>query len=267
MTKNNLFQTVSIIMLLIITLSCVSENHEIIKDEDGNVRLKCELKNGIRHGKCYHYYPSGAVQVISNWVEGVKDGESIEYFENGKIKETAMWEDDKLHGELLRYSDNGYIHNIMGFVSGRPHGLWQQYSSGHPRRATQYVLVKEDQSYANQWWTYDFFGDVKKEQSHYYSIYSEIGDSIKVGETGEFIIKLEAPLLGEYMKLVTGDFDKRFNPIDPAKLDTIDCVGFECTVKFKFDEKGVHFVQGIILDGGIGEDVREIYFMRAALVY
>ena len=95
MTKNNLFQTVSIIMLLIITLSCVSENHEIIKDEDGNVRLKCELKNGIRHGKCYHYYPSGAVQVISNWVEGVKDGESIEYFENGKIKERGT------HKQLL----------------------------------------------------------------------------------------------------------------------------------------------------------------------
>ena len=265
MTKNSLYQTVSVIVFILIH-SCVSENREIFRDENGNIFLKCELKNGERDGKCVEYYPNGAIQVISNWVAGVQNGQRIEYFENGNIKETSMWEDGKAEGECLEYSNGGYIHKIKHYTEGKPDGLWVQYYEGFPIRAMQYVIVKDYQDYLNQWWTYDYFGDVKKEESHYYSIYSEKGDSIKVGETGELKIKLEAPMFGGYMKIVSGDFDNKFNPRDPTKLDTINCVGFEGTVQYKFDENGTNFIQGIILDGK-EEEGRRIYFIRTIEVY
>ena len=84
---------------------------------------------------------------------------------------------------------------------------------------------------------------------------------------------------GGYMKLVTGDFDRKFNPIDSAKLDTMNCVGFEGIVKYKFDETGTKFIQGIILDckeekrydkeKGEYKNIscREIYFMKSLEVY
>jgi hypothetical protein len=72
--------------------------------------------------------------------------------------------------------------------------------------------------------------------------------------------------------------ETKFNPKNINKLDTINCVGFECTVKYKFEEKGIQFVQGIILDckeeKGYNEKgeyteyhQHEIYFVKAFEVY
>jgi hypothetical protein len=230
------------------------------------------------HGKCYEYYPNGATKSISNWVEGIRDGEAIKYFENGKTKETSMWKDGKLEGEHIEYLDNGYVYEMGQFTEGKQSGLWVKFIEGMPIRTIQYVVAKDHDNYANQWWIYDYFGDVKKEESHYYSIYSEKGDSIKVGESGEIKVKLETPCFGGYMKLVTGEFDRKFNPKDSTQLDTLNCIGFEGTIRFKFDERGFQKIQGIILDGKEekrhdekGEYTRtyqrEIFFMRTFEVY
>jgi len=278
MKKNSLYKIIRFFLILILIHSCTSNNQEVIKNENGNICMKCELKNGVRNGKCYEYYPNGDIYVISSWIAGVQNGKKIVYFENGTIKETSIWEDGNLEGEVIEYSGKGYVHKVKQYMNGKPDGLWIHFFEGYPMRAMQYVIVKDYQEYLNQWWVYDYFGDVKKEESHYYSIYSEKGDSIKAGVAGVLKVKLEAPVFGGYMKLVTGNFDNKFNPIDATKLDTINCVGFEGTVKYKFDEIGTHFVQGIILDAkkGKGYDEkgeytetkqREIYFIRTIEVY
>jgi len=259
--------------------SCISENQEILKDENGKICLKCDLKNGIRDGKCIQYYPNGTIKSISNWFTGVQNGELIEYFENGRVFQTSMWVDGKLEGECVEYSKGGYIHKVKQYTDGRPKGLWVQFYEGYPMQAIQYVVVRDQTHHMNQWWVYDILGDVQKEASHYFSIYSEKGDSIKVGESGVIIVKLEAPKYGGYMKLVVGDFDGQFNPINPSQLDTINCVGFEGTVNYKFDEKGQKVIQGIILDGikdnryyekekkHYTDRYREIFFARTIEVY
>ena len=190
-----------------------------------------------------------------------------------------MWEDGKLEGESVEYSNGGYIHKVKQYTDGRPKGLWIQFYEGYPMQAIQYVIVGDRTHHMNQWWVYDILGDVQKEKSHYFSIYSEKGDSIKVGEAGVLKVKLEAPIFGGYMKLVVGDFDGQFNPIDPTKLDTINCAGFEGAIKYQFHEKGEKIIQGIILDG-IKENVydekgkkhhtnryKEIFFARTIKVY
>ena len=247
--KNVLYQLISVFIILIFLYSCVSENQEIVRDKNGNICSKCELKNGMKHGKCYEYYPNGSIKSTSNWKADVQDGELIEYFENGKIHQTSMWKDDKLDGEVVEYSNGGYIHKVKQYTEGKPSGLWVQFYQGIPMHTVQYIVIKDKQQYVNQYWMYDYFGNVKKEESHYFSIYSEKGDSVKVGEEGEIKVKLEAPMFGGYMKLVLGDFDGKFNPKDVTKLDTIECVGFEGTVKYKFDEVGYQFIDGVILDG------------------
>lgn len=279
MSKNNLYQIIYIVMALIITYSCVSDNVEIVKDKNGKISFKCELENGLREGKGYEYYPDGTIRTVSNWIAGVQNGELIEYFDNGKIQQFSMWKDGKLNGEAVEYSNKGYIHMIKQYTEGIPNGLWIKYYEGVPMHTIQYVVAKDYQQYANQWWVYDWSGNVKKEDSHYYSIFSEKGDSIRVGESGEIKVQLEAPLFGGYMKLVLGDFDSKFNPKDSTKLDTINCVGFEGTVKYKFDQKGLQMIQGVILDckeaNEYDEEMREykkiskreIFFIKMFEVY
>jgi antitoxin component YwqK of YwqJK toxin-antitoxin module len=275
---NKLYQIDKLFFTLILMYSCVSENKEFIKDENGVIILKCELKNGIREGKCYEYYPNGTTKSTSSWIAGVQNGKRIEYFENGSMRETSMWVDGKLDGESLVYSNGEHIHWVRQFMDGKPFGIWIQYSEGFPISSIQYAIVKDERHWMNQWWAYDSFGQVKKEESHYFSIYSEKGDTVKTGESGEIKIKLEASLYNGFMKLVLGDFDSKFNPKNINKLDTINCVGFECTVKYKFEEKGTQFVQGIILDckeekgyNEKGEYTKyhqhEIYFVKAFEVY
>ena len=116
--KNNLY----IIVWIFLIQSCVSENREIVRDENGNIILKCELKNGVRHGKCIDYYPNGTVKGVSNWVAGIMDGKQIVYFENGNVKSTGMWKDDKIDGEHVWYYETGVIECKIFFIKGQGKG-------------------------------------------------------------------------------------------------------------------------------------------------
>ena len=116
----NLGQPAKFFLFLILTHSCVSKNEEIVRDEKGNIIFKYELKNGVRHGKCYQYYLNGTIATISNWVKGVQEGETISYYENGSIKQSSMWKENKANGECIDYYENGTIKVKQYVINDQP---------------------------------------------------------------------------------------------------------------------------------------------------
>jgi len=104
---------VSALICGLMSTSCGSKQ-EIIRDENGNIIAKCELKNGVRHGKCYFYFPNGNIWMTCNLINGVINGESIEYFENGSMKVKSNF----VNGQAIRsefYDENGRLEQIDFF--------------------------------------------------------------------------------------------------------------------------------------------------------
>jgi antitoxin component YwqK of YwqJK toxin-antitoxin module len=117
---------ISFVVLFFIN-SCIFPKYEIVRDENGIVVRKCELKKGVRHGKCYDYYPNGNIRGIINWIDGVHEGETIEYFENGSVKSVSMWKDGKQHGKLVEYFENGKINATSMWKDDKMEGECVEY--------------------------------------------------------------------------------------------------------------------------------------------
>ena len=100
-----------IIGTIIILLSECVNKQEIVRDENGNIIFKCELKNGVRHGKCYHYYSNGNIRMTYNWIKGVINGECSEYFENGNIKVSSYFVNGLLIEEEF-YDEDGRVRQV-----------------------------------------------------------------------------------------------------------------------------------------------------------
>jgi len=104
------------ILICGLMLSNCGTRQEIVRDKNGNVILKCELQNGVRHGMCYHFYPNGAIKEISNFVAGVREGESIEYFENGTLKARSNY----VNGYLIKnevFNEDGRLQEEYHYVT------------------------------------------------------------------------------------------------------------------------------------------------------
>ena len=114
-------------IFLMLIHSCVSENQEITRYENGNIRFKCEIKNGLRNGKSYEYYPNGAIKATSNWIAGLQEGQRIDYFENGNIDRTSTWKNDELDEEFVIYFENGNIDQKSMWKDGKLDGEFVMY--------------------------------------------------------------------------------------------------------------------------------------------
>jgi len=106
---------ISTLICGLIVTSCGSKQ-EIIRDENGNIILKCELKNGVRHGKCYQFYPNGAIKEISSLVAGIREGKSIEYFENGSKKVCSYYVNDFLMQKEV-YDECGRVQEECHYIT------------------------------------------------------------------------------------------------------------------------------------------------------
>jgi len=236
-------------IVLILMHSCASKNQEIVRNETGNVILKCNTKNGVRHGKCYEYYPNGAVKVISSWAAGVRDGESIDYFENGEVYVIMLWKAGKQNGKQVVYFENGNISMTSMWKDGKMDGeCFQYYENGGEQIKSYYI--NDDRMFDE---FYDEEGRVVKEH-HYITINNELrtigvvtydtdnagnypeninfqqtwlawifanNDTIDYGSFVEY--EVDWMCSDDYYVLAyTGNIDHNFNLIDPASMKEVD---------------------------------------------
>ena len=250
MTKENLYQTlIEVFLFLILTHSCISEKREIVRDKNGNIVLKCELKNGVRHGKCFEYYPCGTVIRVSSWVAGLMDGEMIEYFENGqkktvsmwkndkvngenieyfecgKIKETSMWENGKLNGEHVIYFENGGI-KVRSFYINDNRTEVQFYDDENRLLEVYYFMNVNHESILNAAVFYDndnerdYPNNINLDKTVYAEIFS-YQDTIEYGGFAEYELNWICGK-GYYVGAVTGNIDHNFNVVDTTSLIELD---------------------------------------------
>ena len=221
--KSHLYKTVRIFIILILMQSCVSQNKEIIRDENGNIVLMCELKNGVRHGKCYEYYPSGAVNVVSNWVAGVLEGERTYYFETGSVESTGIFKAGERDGELVLYYESGGIKTKMFFIKGRGKGLESFDEAGNLQEISEFIYLN-DKPKLNRKVVYDtdsahiYPRNLNFEETNWAQIEAD-RDTIDYGGFAEYELYW---LSDNYVLAHTGNIDHSFNVVDSTSLKAVD---------------------------------------------
>jgi antitoxin component YwqK of YwqJK toxin-antitoxin module len=95
---------------------------------DGNVKSEYTLKNGKLTGKATSYYPSGKVEVISNFVSDLKQGPSTEYDEDGNISAKYNYYNGELDGEYRTY-ENGKLHLVGKYSNKKKSGPFKVYNA------------------------------------------------------------------------------------------------------------------------------------------
>jgi len=225
MTKSVFCQKVRLFFVLILIHSCISNNQEIARDKNGNIILKCELKNGVRHGNCYQYYPNGAILVIGKWIEGVREGESITYFENGNIQSTSMWKDDKLDGEYFEYFENGGVKETIYYIKGQPRRHEYYDENSRLQKVYDFIIIN-NKSQLNGHVVYDtnnasnYPYNINFQKTMHAQIFAD-RDTIDYGNFAEYEVQWICSN-EHYVSAVTGNIDHHFNVVDSASLKEVD---------------------------------------------
>ncbi len=98
--KNALIVKCSVLILL---FGCEIKQHHITYFENGNIKSKVPIRNGMKEGYATVYYPSG------------------------KIAERGIWSKDKQEGLWKFYYETGVVHADVWFNNGVQHGTATYY--------------------------------------------------------------------------------------------------------------------------------------------
>jgi hypothetical protein len=77
-------------------VALVDNGMNIIKYDNGKVKMQGNSKNGSRDGEWKSFFPNGQLQSDEFFTAGKPDGKVIVYYENGK----KMYEGENSNGEL-----------------------------------------------------------------------------------------------------------------------------------------------------------------------
>jgi len=225
MKRVALYQIVWLVIFLTLMYSCVFKKHEIVRDENGNIILKCNLENGVRHGKCFEYFSNGNVKGVYSWIAGVWDGEAIEYFENGNVKSTSMWKDNQQDGEFIWYYENGNIESKALYVNGQI--IEQEFYDEEGRLIKRgFYIILNRQSKLNGllvFASHDTDGNPDKlnfQESAFAAIFAD-KDTVDYGGFVEYEIEWVCST-EHYAAAFTGIYDHNFNVVDTSTLKEVD---------------------------------------------
>ena len=236
----------SIILFLSLLLISCFKHKMIEKYDNGTIKLKCKIKNGIRDGECLEYYPSGNLKSKSFWKDNKLEGKSFDYFENGQVKEMTEYQNGLAHGADLTYSQDGKISEIGQFYRGKAIGYFARYHQYHLYHIRQYTIVN-DESIVNQYWGFDNCGNLDKSYSKFFSLGADKTDTLKLDEDVTIIIKMDAPyFINGGMKLIIGNYNDFYVLKDSLNVDTIVCKDFYGEYRTKFQKLGKNYIRGIV---------------------
>lgn len=103
-------------------------------------------KNGIRHGLCKKYYPSGKLAEEKEWKDGKMDGTWVQYYPDGKIRLKSAHKNDARIGEFVVYQASGKPLVTGAYKSDTKDGTWKTYS---PKGEVEKEMIFTDGKLAN----------------------------------------------------------------------------------------------------------------------
>ncbi len=82
--------------------------------ENGNIKVRKEMKNNAQHGLYEEFYQDNSVKVITTYVQNKLHGSYTSYYENGNLEINAYFDNDNVVGNYEKYFHNGTL-NIKAF--------------------------------------------------------------------------------------------------------------------------------------------------------
>ena len=86
--------------------------------ENGELKLECTFKDGLKHGKYEQFYENGKVKLETYFEEDKQDGLTKEYHENGVLYIESNWKEGKLDELIKEYNENGELKTATYFKDG-----------------------------------------------------------------------------------------------------------------------------------------------------
>lgn len=77
--------------------------------DDGALRRKYYLLNGVTNGEDTFYYPTGEINKIQQWNQGKLEGSFVIYYKNGNKYITGNYVDGVYNGEYIVSDINGNV--------------------------------------------------------------------------------------------------------------------------------------------------------------
>jgi antitoxin component YwqK of YwqJK toxin-antitoxin module len=74
--------------------------------DNGNLKIKLNIKNGLENGLCYNYYENGNIKEQFSYKDGMFNGEFKEWDKDGNVLAIAYYINNKKEGSWLIYKDN-----------------------------------------------------------------------------------------------------------------------------------------------------------------
>lgn len=169
------------LFVLITILSC-QDSYETKYHENGTIKSKAKIKNGVYDGDFITYYPDGKLKSKGVWKNGLGNGYIERYFENGVIMEKANWKANELHGNVEVYYPSGSIRLKAHYESGCKVGDYLIYhKSGE---VSERHIYGED---CNLYYLVKFTPDGSKELELVFPIFDFLtkGDSVELSITSK----------------------------------------------------------------------------------
>ncbi|WP_315289594.1 hypothetical protein [Leptotrichia massiliensis] len=110
---------------------------EIYGYED-KLKLKGELRGGLRSMTWTHYYANGQEEIIEHYLSGKRNGKYEMFYEDGTLKLTGYNIEEKEDGHWKWYREDGTIEGEADYVEGEIKGIWKlYYPNGNIERQTK----------------------------------------------------------------------------------------------------------------------------------
>lgn len=114
---------IKIRLFTLLLLSSCTNSEVINRYENGQVKLECSLNNnGLRDGRCTHYFSNGNVKSINQFENDTLNGVSKYFHENGLLSWSVHYDYGLKNGNVKYYDSLGNIYQSLFFKENKPHG-------------------------------------------------------------------------------------------------------------------------------------------------
>lgn len=122
--------------------------------DNGNIKGKGELKDGLVHGLRTIYNEDGTKSLERNYSKGINEGSSIEYYPNGQKRQKVNFKNGKEEGIAQVFYENGQVQAKFNFSNGVQQGDYFEYSPDG-KLLVQYYFENGEASYSPEFieWT------------------------------------------------------------------------------------------------------------------
>jgi hypothetical protein len=210
--------------------------------DDGKIEYIQEVKNDAPEGFFVNFNKSGNPKNTGTIINGLKEGTGISFFPDGSVNNIGTYKNDQ-------QTDFFWV--------------WNQDKNLVEKR--EYVEVNGKRQ-MNQWVKFDNLMQPILSESNFITLSAE-KDTIASGAPYVLNVVLEASFNDEYMALIVGPFDEKFNLPAGSLCDTIIGKNFVAQYKTTNYKIGKNTVRGVVKDLSLVENksstkARNIYFTK-----